>query len=91
MSRFCLTEELRTDRVILMNKMTAELYDALKFDYRWTAAELSDYEEAMYDQRCCSICDGAGHGYPGAGPCPLEERGSYDAREDYDAHYQSIS
>jgi hypothetical protein len=27
----------------------------------------------------CSLCDGAGHGYPGAGPCPLEERGSYDA------------
>jgi hypothetical protein len=25
----------------------------------------------------CSICDGAGHGYPGAGPCPLEDRG-YD-------------
>lgn len=20
----------------------------------------------------CSLCDGAGHGYPGAGPCPLE-------------------
>jgi hypothetical protein len=23
----------------------------------------------------CNICDGLGHGYPGAGPCPLEERG----------------
>ena len=21
----------------------------------------------------CGICDGLGHGYPGAGPCPLEE------------------
>lgn len=20
----------------------------------------------------CSICDGLGHGYPGAGPCPIE-------------------
>jgi hypothetical protein len=28
----------------------------------------------------CSICDGLGHGYPGAGPCPLEERGSQDPR-----------
>lgn len=25
----------------------------------------------------CSICDGLGHGYPGGGPCPLEDRG-YD-------------
>lgn len=23
----------------------------------------------------CSICDAVGHGYPGGGPCPLEERG----------------
>lgn len=23
----------------------------------------------------CSICDGLGHGYPGGGPCPLEDRG----------------
>jgi len=28
--------------------------------------------EAAHDQPCCSICDGAGHGYPGGGPCPLE-------------------
>lgn len=28
-------------------------------------------------QQTCSICDGLGHGYPGAGPCPLEDRG-YD-------------
>lgn len=27
---------------------------------------------------CCSVCDGLGHGYPGGGPCPLEESGSYD-------------
>lgn len=23
-------------------------------------------------ERTCNICDGLGHGYPGAGPCPLE-------------------
>ena len=23
--------------------------------------------------RTCSICDGVGHGYPGGGPCPLED------------------
>lgn len=38
----------------------------------------------------CSICDGLGHGYPGAGPCPLEERGAYepdpfDSQGAYDA------
>jgi hypothetical protein len=30
-----------------------------------------DYDEGP----TCSICDGLGHGYPGAGPCPLEQRG----------------
>lgn len=30
----------------------------------------------------CSICDGLGHGYPGGGPCPLEERGYDAARQD---------
>jgi len=31
----------------------------------------------------CSICDGVGHGQPGHGPCPLEDRGwaDYDPRE----------
>jgi hypothetical protein len=37
----------------------------------------------------CSICDGLGHGYPGGGPCPLEEGDSWyvgsqeEARERY--------
>ena len=30
----------------------------------------------------CSICDALGHGYPGGGPCPLEERGYWDAEEE---------
>lgn len=35
--------------------------------------ELVAASEAFYaDEPCCSICDGVGHGYPGAGPCPLE-------------------
>ena len=29
----------------------------------------------------CSICDGLGHGYPGGGPCPLEDRGAYEPEE----------
>lgn len=29
----------------------------------------------------CSICDALGHGYPGGGPCPLEETGEDDPRE----------
>jgi len=36
-------------------------------------------EDHQYDEDfeppACSICDGLGHGYPGAGPCPLEETG----------------
>lgn len=33
----------------------------------------------------CRICDGLGHGYPGAGPCPLEERGYDDGFAEYEA------
>jgi hypothetical protein len=40
-------------------------------------ADLSEPEEEW--PPTCSLCDGLGHGYPGAGPCPLEERGQYDA------------
>ena len=28
--------------------------------------------EAQDEPQTCSICDGIGHGYPGAGPCPTE-------------------
>ena len=34
------------------------------------------------EPRCCSICDGIGHGYPGGGACPSENRGDFDADED---------
>jgi len=40
-------------------------------------ADLNEPEEEW--PPTCSLCDGLGHGYPGAGPCPLEERGQYDA------------
>lgn len=30
----------------------------------------------------CSICDALGHGFPGGGPCPLEDRGWEDAERD---------
>ena len=30
----------------------------------------------------CSICDGIGHGQPGYGPCPLEDRGWMDTFEE---------
>ena len=29
----------------------------------------------------CSICDGIGHGQPGYGPCPLEDRGYADGSD----------
>jgi len=45
-------------------------------------AECVDLERqasAMFDDGpTCSICDGLGHGYPGGGPCPLEDRGYWD-------------
>jgi hypothetical protein len=31
----------------------------------------------------CSICDGLGHGYPGGGPCPIEDDPHYDDRGDH--------
>jgi hypothetical protein len=36
------------------------------------------YANYEYEGPSCSICDGLGHGYPGGGPCPLEERGRDD-------------
>jgi hypothetical protein len=43
----------------------------------WTCEDILA-EQAADDERTCTICDGLGHGYPGAGPCPLEERGGPD-------------
>ncbi len=38
--------------------------------------DLAQYDDYMSTVgRTCSICDAVGHGYPGGGPCPLEERG----------------
>lgn len=42
-------------------------------------------DASAYDDepRCCSLCDAPGHGYPGGGPCPLENMGEpMDAREE---------
>lgn len=39
-------------------------------------AELLGWDEQMEEGPTCNLCDGLGHGYPGAGPCPLEERGA---------------
>lgn len=39
-------------------------------------------EEEYYDyEQACVICDGLNHGYPGAGPCPIEDRGYWDQDE----------
>jgi len=39
------------------------------------------------EPRRCSICDGIGHGYPGAGPCPTEETMSQADRDQEDREY----
>lgn len=34
---------------------------------------MDDYPDAQCEEGpTCNICDALGHGYPGAGPCPLE-------------------
>lgn len=40
------------------------------------------YWASLPPEETCSICDALGHGYPGAGPCPLEERGFDNEYED---------
>lgn len=42
---------------------------------------LAQHENGWQDSQVvyCSLCDAAGHGQPGYGPCPLEERGAEDA------------
>lgn len=70
-----------------MDKMTAELYDSLKFDVR------SDFPFQEDEGPTCSLCDGLGHGYPGGGPCPLEENrlsAADDAREEYEYMYMVL-
>lgn len=34
---------------------------------------LQALQEVYKEGPTCSICDALGHGYPGGGPCPLEE------------------
>lgn len=54
---------------------------------RYVVATFSTEDEAaefLYgppDPPTCSLCDAVGHGYPGAGPCPLEETGEDDPFE----------
>jgi hypothetical protein len=64
------------------------IFRFLSFEDAKAAAKLDDADaasELLYgppEPPTCSLCDGVGHGYPGAGPCPLEERGYWDAEED---------
>jgi len=48
-----------------------------------------EYDE-LDDAPCCSICDGVGHGYPGGGPCPLENRGAWDSFRDEEAEREAL-
>ena len=41
------------------------------------AAAEDAYWANVAPEQTCAVCDALGHGYPGAGPCPLEERGRY--------------
>lgn len=52
--------------------------------------DLAAQADAMFEGPTCSLCDGLGHGYPGAGPCPLEERGYDDGFEEWEARRLAI-
>jgi hypothetical protein len=41
------------------------------------ACTVEEYGDSL-EGPTCSICDAAGHGYPGGPPCPLEDRGWMD-------------
>jgi hypothetical protein len=42
--------------------------------------------EQVEEGPSCNICDALGHGYPGGGPCPLEETGWADPDSDRDLY-----
>jgi hypothetical protein len=71
-------------------KMTAELFDELRTGARYTAEEMQAME-SYEEPPCCSICDGQGHGYPGAGPCPLENTMSFEDVEREDWEHRNLS
>ena len=48
------------DRLYVVVADTGVVADVLRQDWDWEGPT-------------CSICDGLGHGYPGGGPCPLED------------------
>ncbi len=47
-----------------------------------TRRPTDDYDYGWVEGPTCSLCDALGHGYPGGGPCPLEERGANDFDDD---------
>jgi hypothetical protein len=83
----------RTALEIIANHPTANAIDLVN-EARATlgmadvaATEVMDDEQEQPDEGpSCSICDALGHGYPGGGPCPLEERGAMDADRDFDLY-----
>lgn len=53
-----------------MAKLTVEIVDELKGGKRMSPSSFFAMHEEP--ERHCNICDAVGHGYPGGGPCPLE-------------------
>jgi hypothetical protein len=72
MARFATYSDAQLDAVIRGGGFAAA---------RAAEDELFDRQGAAAWEPTCSLCDGVGHGYPGAGPCPLEETGEDDPRE----------
>ncbi len=48
------------------------------YTLRYAPGPYLTFEDEYEFERCCSLCDAPGHGYPGGGPCPLEMRGWED-------------
>ena len=43
-----------------------------------------DIEQGWDEGPTCNICDASGHGYPGGGPCPLEQGGPDDGFDEWE-------
>jgi hypothetical protein len=54
-------------------------------------ATLLDEDCGWDEGPTCSICDALGHGYPGGGPCPLEDSGWYDPEEERERYFEGLA
>lgn len=47
-------------------------FEAAEADRLALLDHVAPWDDQYVEGPTCPICDGLGHGYPGAGPCPIE-------------------